>query len=45
MILGETVTGITWLCMIVSAVGLGVMVGEEVSLGKGLGEFFACAPL
>ena len=41
MILGENVTGITWLCMIVSAVGLGVMVGEEVSLGKGLGEFFA----
>ena len=32
MILGENVTGITWLCMIVSAVGLGVMVGEEVSL-------------
>ena len=44
MILGENVNGITWLCMIVSAVGLGVMVGEEVSLGKGLGEFFAlCA--
>ncbi len=32
--------------MIVTAVGLGVMVGEEVSLGKGLGEFFAlCAAL
>ena len=46
MILGETITGFTWLCMIVSAVGLGVMVGEEVSLGKGLGELFAlCAAL
>ena len=30
--------------MIVSAIGLGVMVWEEFSLGKGLGEFFAlCA--
>ena len=45
-ILGETITGITWLCMVVSAIGLGVMVWEEVSLGKGLGEFFAlCAAL
>ncbi|MBS1255963.1 MAG: hypothetical protein MAG581_01773 [Deltaproteobacteria bacterium] len=46
VILGEMITGVTWLCMIVTAVGLGVMVGEEVSLGKGLGEFFAlCAAL
>ena len=46
MILGETINGITWLCMIVSAVGLAVMVEEEVSLGKGLGEFFSlCAAL
>ena len=43
-ILRETITGITWLCMVVSALGLGVMVWEEVSLGRGLGEFFAlCA--
>ena len=46
IILGETITGITWLCMMVSAIGLGVMVWEEISLGKGLGEFFAlCAAL
>ena len=46
IILGETITSITWLCMMVSAIGLGVMVWEEVSLGKGLGEFFAlCAAL
>ena len=44
--LGETITVITWICMIVSAAGLGVMVGEEISLGKGLGELFAlCAAL
>ena len=46
IILGETVNSITWLCIIVSAMGLGVMVLEEVSLGKGLGEIFAlCAAL
>ncbi|MBG56179.1 MAG: EamA family transporter [Deltaproteobacteria bacterium] len=46
IILGETVNSITWLCIIVSAIGLGVMVLEEVSLGKGLGEIFAlCAAL
>ena len=46
IILGEKITVITWLCMIVSAIGLGVMVWEEFSLGKGLGEFFAlCAAL
>ncbi len=45
-ILGEIITGITWLCMVLSAIGLGVMVWEEVSLGRGLGEFFAlCAAL
>jgi len=46
MILSETITVLTWICMIVSAVGLGIMVGEEIYLGKGLGEFFAlCAAL
>ncbi len=46
IILGETITGLTWICMMVCAIGLGVMVWEEVSLGKGLGEFFAlCAAL
>ena len=46
IILGERITSITWICMIISALGLGIMVWEEVSLGKGLGEFFAmCAAL
>ena len=46
LIIGEAITGIIWLCMMVSGLGLGVLVWEEVSLGKGLGELFAlCAAI
>ncbi len=46
IIIGEAITGIIWLCMMVSGLGLGVLVWEEVFLGKGLGELFAlCAAL
>ena len=46
IILGETITSTTWLCMMVSAIGIGIIVWEEVSLGKSLGEFFAlCAAI
>ena len=46
IIIGEAITGIIWFCMMVSGLGLGVLVWEEVFLGKGLGELFAlCAAL
>ncbi len=40
MILGERIALYMWAAMIVAAVGIGIMAGEELSLGKGLGEGF-----
>ena len=41
VILGERIAGYMWAAMAVAAVGIGIMAGEELSLGKGLGEGFA----
>ncbi|MGE4659866.1 MAG: DMT family transporter [Arenicellales bacterium] len=41
VILGERIAGYMWAAMTVAAAGIGIMAGEELSLGKGLGEGFA----
>ena len=41
MILGERIALYMWVAMTFAAVGIGIMAGEELSLGKGLGEGFA----
>lgn len=41
VVLKEPVAGNTWICMLVAAVGVGIMAGEELSFGRGLGEVFA----
>ena len=41
VILGERIAGYMWAAMAMAAVGIGIMAGEELSLGKGLGEGFA----
>jgi len=41
LILKEKIFSYMWLCMIFTAIGLSIMVGEEISLGRGLGEFSA----
>jgi len=41
VILGERIAGYMWAAMAVAAAGIGIMAGEELSLGKGLGEGFA----
>ena len=40
-ILGESILGYMWICMALTCIGLGIMAGEEISLGRGLGELFA----
>lgn len=41
VILGERIAGYMWAAMTVAAAGIGIMAGEELTLGKGLGEGFA----
>ena len=41
VILGERIAGYMWAAMAMAAAGIGIMAGEELSLGKGLGEGFA----
>jgi len=41
VLLGERITLLTWVCMCVAALGLGIMAGEELALGRGLGELCA----
>ena len=38
VILREKILVYMWICMIITAIGLTIMVGEEISLGRGLGE-------
>lgn len=40
VILGERIAAYMWVAMTVAAVGIGIMAGEELSFGKGLGEGF-----
>ena len=40
-ILKEKIYGYIWLCMFITAIGLSIMVGDEISLGRGLGELSA----
>jgi len=40
LILGERIAAYMWVAMTVAAVGIGIMAGEELSFGKGLGEGF-----
>ncbi len=39
--LGETPARLTWICMIVSVLGVGLMVSDGVELGRSLGNIFA----
>ena len=39
-LLGEGIAGYIWVAMLVAAVGIAIMAGDELSLGKGLGEGF-----
>ncbi|MBT7672400.1 MAG: DMT family transporter [Proteobacteria bacterium] len=39
-LLGEGIAGYMWVAMLVAAVGIAIMAGDELSLGKGLGEGF-----
>ena len=39
-LLGEGIASYTWVAMLVAAVGIAIMAGDELSLGKGLGEGF-----
>ena len=41
MILGERIALYMWAAMAVATVGIGIMAGEALTLGKGLGEAFA----
>ena len=41
MLLGERIARHTWGCMTAAVIGLGIMTGEELSWGRGLGELFA----
>jgi len=41
VILREKLFGYMWFCMIFTALGLSIMVGEEISFGRGLGELSA----
>ena len=41
LILGEKIFWYIWVCMFFTAIGLSIMVGEQISLGRGLGEFSA----
>jgi len=41
VILKEKILVYMWICMIFTAIGLTIMIGEEISLGSGLGEFSA----
>ena len=41
LILGEKLFWYIWVCMFFTAIGLSTMVGEQISLGRGLGEFSA----
>ena len=41
ILLGERIAIYMWAAMIIAAVGIGIMAGEELSLGKGRGEGFA----
>ena len=40
LLLGEGITAYMWVAMLVAAVGITIMAGDELSLGKGLGEGF-----
>ena len=40
-LLGERIKPYIWVGMLVTAVGIAIMAGDELSLGKGLGEGFA----
>ncbi|MBF0277295.1 MAG: DMT family transporter [SAR324 cluster bacterium] len=44
LILKERVANYTWGCLIIAAIGLAIMSGKELSLGRGLGELFALLP-
>ena len=41
VVLGESILSYMWVCMTVTVIGLAIMVGEEISLGRGLGELSA----
>jgi len=41
VILREKILVYMWICMIITAIGLTIMVGEEISLGRSLGEVSA----
>ena len=41
LILGERIAAYMWAAMALAGVGIGIMAGEELSVGKGLGEGFA----
>ena len=41
ILLGERIAIYMWVAMMIAAVGIGIMAGEELSLGKGRGEGFA----
>jgi|TARA_B100001964_G_scaffold76589_1_gene86779 drug/metabolite transporter (DMT)-like permease len=41
ILLGERIALYMWAAMAIAAMGIGIMAGEELSLGKGLGEGFA----
>ena len=41
LILGERIAAYMWAAMALAGVGIGIMAGEELSAGKGLGEGFA----
>ena len=41
VLLGEKILRYMWFCMILTAIGLSIMIGEEISFGRGLGEFSA----
>ena len=41
VILGESILSYMWVCMTATVIGLSIMVGEEISLGRGLGELSA----
>ena len=41
LVLGEKILWYMWICMFFTAIGLNTMVGEQISLGRGLGELSA----
>jgi len=41
LVLGEKILWYMWICMFFTAIGLSTMVGEQISLGRGIGELSA----